>query len=31
MLQALLAEVRRFCGEATPSDDVTMVIVRYEG
>ena len=27
----LLADVRRFCGRATPNDDVTMVVVRYEG
>ena len=31
MLDALFADVRAFCGEATPSDDVTMVLVRYEG
>jgi phosphoserine phosphatase RsbU/P len=31
LLEALLADVRRFCGRATPSDDVTMVVVRYEG
>ena len=31
LLDALLADVRRFCGRATPSDDVTMVVVRYEG
>ena len=31
MLEALLSEVHRFCGAATQSDDVTMVIVRYEG
>jgi sigma-B regulation protein RsbU (phosphoserine phosphatase) len=31
LLEALLADVRLFCGRATPSDDVTMVVVRYEG
>ena len=31
LLDALLADVHRFCGCATPSDDVTMVVVRYEG
>ena len=31
LLDALLADVRRFCGSATPNDDVTMVVVRYEG
>jgi len=31
LLEALLADVRRFCGRATPSDDVTMVVVRYDG
>jgi len=31
LLEALLADVRRFCGRATPNDDVTMVVVRYEG
>jgi sigma-B regulation protein RsbU (phosphoserine phosphatase) len=31
MLDALLADVRAFCGQATPSDDVTMVVVRYDG
>ena len=31
LLDGLLADVRVFCGEATPSDDVTLVIVRYEG
>ncbi len=31
MLDALLADVRAFCGQATPNDDVTMVIVRYDG
>jgi sigma-B regulation protein RsbU (phosphoserine phosphatase) len=31
LLDALLAEVRAFCGHATPSDDVTMVVVRYDG
>jgi sigma-B regulation protein RsbU (phosphoserine phosphatase) len=31
LLDAPLADVRRFCGDATPNDDVTMVVVRYEG
>jgi len=31
ILDALLADVRAFCGEATQSDDVTIVIVRYDG
>lgn len=31
LLDSLLIEVRAFCGNATPSDDVTMVIVRYDG
>jgi len=31
LLDSLLAEVRAFCGHASPNDDVTMVIVRYDG
>jgi serine phosphatase RsbU (regulator of sigma subunit) len=31
LLTGLLADVRRFCGRATPNDDVTMVVVRYDG
>ena len=31
MLDGLLEDVHQFCGAATPSDDVTMVVVRYEG
>jgi sigma-B regulation protein RsbU (phosphoserine phosphatase) len=31
VLDALLADVRGFCGRATQSDDVTMVVVRYDG
>lgn len=31
MIEAILGEVHRFCGEATQSDDVTLVILRYEG
>jgi sigma-B regulation protein RsbU (phosphoserine phosphatase) len=31
LLDGLLADVRQFCGRATPSDDVTIVVVRYEG
>jgi serine phosphatase RsbU (regulator of sigma subunit) len=30
LLDALLADVRGFCGRATPNDDVTMVVVRYD-
>ena len=30
-LDAVLAEVRAFCGDATQSDDVTIVLVRYNG
>jgi serine phosphatase RsbU (regulator of sigma subunit) len=31
VLDALLADVRAFCGDATQSDDVTAVLVRYNG
>ncbi|MBF8300541.1 MAG: hypothetical protein HW394_911 [Acidobacteria bacterium] len=31
LVTGLLADVRRFCGRATPNDDVTMVVVRYDG
>lgn len=31
ILDGLLADVRAFCGHATPSDDVTMVVMRYDG
>jgi serine phosphatase RsbU (regulator of sigma subunit) len=31
LLDALLADVRRFAGAATPNDDITMVVVRYDG
>jgi sigma-B regulation protein RsbU (phosphoserine phosphatase) len=31
LLDGLLADVRAFCGRATPSDDVTIVVVRYDG
>ena len=31
LLDALLADVRTFCGQATPNDDVTMVTCRYDG
>ncbi|MGH7339886.1 MAG: PP2C family protein-serine/threonine phosphatase, partial [Candidatus Rokuibacteriota bacterium] len=31
LLLGLLADVRTFCGRATPTDDVTMVVVRYDG
>jgi sigma-B regulation protein RsbU (phosphoserine phosphatase) len=30
-LDALVADVRAFCGRATPSDDLTMMVVRYDG
>ena len=31
VIDAILGEVRAFCGDATQSDDVTVVLVRYEG
>ena len=31
LLEALMADVRTFCGEATQSDDITVVLVRYDG
>jgi sigma-B regulation protein RsbU (phosphoserine phosphatase) len=31
LLDALLADVRKFAGGATPNDDITMVVVRYDG
>ena len=31
LLDALLADVRKFAGAATANDDVTMVVVRYDG
>jgi phosphoserine phosphatase RsbU/P len=31
ILAAILADVRTFAGEATPNDDVTVVMVRYGG
>ncbi|MGH9255731.1 MAG: SpoIIE family protein phosphatase [Vicinamibacterales bacterium] len=31
LLDVLLANVRAFCGRATQNDDVTMVVVRYDG
>ena len=31
LLNGLLEDLRRFCGAATPNDDVTLVVVRYEG
>ena len=31
LLDGLLADVHAFCGEATQSDDVTLVMVRYNG
>jgi sigma-B regulation protein RsbU (phosphoserine phosphatase) len=30
-LDTLVAEVRAFCGHATPSDDLTMMVIQYEG
>jgi serine phosphatase RsbU (regulator of sigma subunit) len=31
LLDGLLADVRAFCGTATANDDVTIVVVRYDG
>lgn len=31
LLDDVLADIRRFCTTATPNDDVTLVVVRYEG
>ena len=31
LLDGLLADVRTFCGKATPNDDITLVVVRYDG
>jgi phosphoserine phosphatase RsbU/P len=31
ILDALLTDLRAFCGSATQSDDVTIVVVRYDG
>jgi phosphoserine phosphatase RsbU/P len=31
IVDALFAELRAFCGDATASDDVTIVMVRYDG
>ena len=31
VLDGLLADVKAFCGEATPNDDLTLVMVRYDG
>jgi sigma-B regulation protein RsbU (phosphoserine phosphatase) len=31
MLEGVLTDLRAFCGKATPSDDVTLVVMRYEG
>ena len=31
LVDGVLADVRAFCGDATQSDDVTIVLVRYEG
>jgi phosphoserine phosphatase RsbU/P len=31
LLEALLGEVRAFCGDAPQSDDITMVVVRFDG
>ena len=30
-LDGVIKDVRVFCGEATQSDDVTIVMVRYDG
>jgi serine phosphatase RsbU (regulator of sigma subunit)/pSer/pThr/pTyr-binding forkhead associated (FHA) protein len=31
LLDGLLADLRAFCGNATPNDDITIVVVRYDG
>jgi len=31
LLDGLLADIRSFCGRALPNDDVTAVVVRYDG
>jgi len=31
ILEELVTEVKAFCGEALQSDDVTMMLVRYNG
>ena len=31
IIEELLAEVKKFCGDAVQSDDVTMMVVRFEG
>jgi serine phosphatase RsbU (regulator of sigma subunit) len=31
LLDGVVADVRAFCGGATQSDDMTIVIVRYDG
>ncbi len=31
LLDGLLADVKTFCGEATPNDDLTVVMVRFDG
>lgn len=31
LLDALIADLHAFCGRAMPNDDVTMVVVRYDG
>jgi sigma-B regulation protein RsbU (phosphoserine phosphatase) len=31
LLDGLLVDVRAFCGRAMPSDDITIVVVRYDG
>jgi sigma-B regulation protein RsbU (phosphoserine phosphatase) len=31
LLDGLLADVRAFCGHAMPNDDITIVVVRYDG
>jgi serine phosphatase RsbU (regulator of sigma subunit) len=30
-LDGVVADVRAFCGGATQSDDMTIVVVRYDG
>ncbi len=31
IVDGILARLREFCGEATQADDITVVLVRYDG
>ena len=31
ILEALMADVKEFAGEALPNDDITMLLMRYDG